>query len=981
MRCSPLGSTWRRWDLHFHTPASYDYKNKAVGAAALVERLVSAGIHVVAVTDHHVIEVELIKEMQRLGGGELTVLPGIELRSELGGKESVHYIGIFPEDCDVGDVWIKLQSLGISRADVARIGDEEVVVPFDKGCGAIRGQGGFVTVHAGTKSNSMEKLSSTDVIKRAFKRNFMLPLIDALEVGKEADCADYVGKIFPEVHTVLPLILCSDNHNILDYSAKCPMWVKADPTFAGLCHLRNEPVSRIYLGDEPPSVTRVRQEATKYISSVEFEKAPGSKECEKWFSGEVPLNHGLVAIIGNKGSGKSALADVLGLLGDCHAGRSFSFLNPDRFLKPRQRLGAMFTATVKWNSGSTTARALDEIVDQTAPELVKYIPQKYLEEICTEVATSNDKDDSGFSGELKDVIFSHVPKAERLDHETLAALLRYLTSETEDRIRLVLQQLLDQDAAIVELEEQNTPEFKRTLEMELDKRRAELVAHVAAKPEEVKEPSQDPETQNAVTSAVESLKLLLEETSRVERALEQQKQRERETVSRIAMADKLLRKIENLEFSFTDFAADATPDAGGLGIQLSDVAALKTNRLPILCAKLEAEKELSAARAALDPLGAGSLAEKLVCLARETGEKREELDEPTKRYQIYLDALKAWNDARTTIEGSDTVPESLKGLEFRLDALGLLPARILAAEDKRLELVKGIFGAKQQLLQQYRKLYSPVQEFINLNDLSRQDKSLEFWASLAVDDFVESFLKMIHQGRKGSFMGDQEGRTRLQMLVEVSDLETEDGVLNFVTQILDHLRFDRREDEGNCVRVSQQLRQGVTPRDVYDYLFGLSYLQPKYELRWQGKTLDQLSPGERGNLLLVFYLLIDKRDVPLIIDQPEENLDNETVAKMLVPAIKEAKERRQIIIVTHNPNLAVVCDAEQIVRARFDKVAGNRITYTSGAIENPAIARMIVDVLEGTKPLFDLRDDTYEVLERQPRAASTPARRGRTETV
>jgi exonuclease SbcC len=98
MICDPRGSVWRRWDLHFHTPTSYDYLNKGVDAQTLVDCLIAAGIKVVAVTDHHVIDVHLIHEMQRLGGNELTVLPGIELRSELGGSEHVHYIGIFPED-------------------------------------------------------------------------------------------------------------------------------------------------------------------------------------------------------------------------------------------------------------------------------------------------------------------------------------------------------------------------------------------------------------------------------------------------------------------------------------------------------------------------------------------------------------------------------------------------------------------------------------------------------------------------------------------------------------------------------------------------------------------------------------------------------------------------------------------------------------------------------------------------------------------
>jgi predicted ATPase len=124
--------------------------------------------------------------------------------------------------------------------------------------------------------------------------------------------------------------------------------------------------------------------------------------------------------------------------------------------------------------------------------------------------------------------------------------------------------------------------------------------------------------------------------------------------------------------------------------------------------------------------------------------------------------------------------------------------------------------------------------------------------------------------------------------------------------------------------------------------------------------LDELSPGEKGTLLLIFYLLIDKRDIPLIIDQPEENLDNQTVFDILVPCLREARKKRQVIVVTHNPNLAIVCDADQIIHSRIDKTDRNRVTYTSGAIENPTINRLTIDVLEGTRPAFDHRDSKYQ---------------------
>lgn len=133
---------------------------------------------------------------------------------------------------------------------------------------------------------------------------------------------------------------------------------------------------------------------------------------------------------------------------------------------------------------------------------------------------------------------------------------------------------------------------------------------------------------------------------------------------------------------------------------------------------------------------------------------------------------------------------------------------------------------------------------------------------------------------------------------------------------MDHLTHDRRFPPAPAVAVQDQLKKGSTELDVLDFVFSFMYLKPRYSIRWFGKEIEELSPGERGALLLVFYLLIDRRDTPLIIDQPEENLDNQTVFDLLVPCITEARQRRQVLIVTHNPNLAVVCDADQVIHCK-----------------------------------------------------------------
>ena len=144
----------------------------------------------------------------------------------------------------------------------------------------------------------------------------------------------------------------------------------------------------------------------------------------------------------------------------------------------------------------------------------------------------------------------------------------------------------------------------------------------------------------------------------------------------------------------------------------------------------------------------------------------------------------------------------------------------------------------------------------------------------------------------------------------------------------------------------------------YSLLGGLDYLNVNYSLTLGGKNLSELSPGERGIVLLVFYLALSKSNFPLIIDQPEDNLDNQSVYKRLVPCIKSAKKNRQIIVVTHNPNIAVACDSEQIIYTQMNKET-YEITYQTGSLENDNIREKVIDILEGTMPAFELRRLKY----------------------
>jgi PHP domain len=229
----PRGSEWRKWDLHFHTPASFDYQDKSLTPEAIVDYLVKKEVAAVAVTDHQFMDVKFIKAMQRAGAGRITVFPGIELRSQLGGSEHVHYIGIFPEDCDLSHVWTTLQGKCdmTTQGIAARGGDEGFYVEIEKGCPIIKDLGGIVTIHAGKKGNGIEELGNAEAVKRTVKKELATKYIHALEVGQKRDLETYQKIVFPHIGLKLPLILCSDNHNAKNYITKENLWIKADPTF------------------------------------------------------------------------------------------------------------------------------------------------------------------------------------------------------------------------------------------------------------------------------------------------------------------------------------------------------------------------------------------------------------------------------------------------------------------------------------------------------------------------------------------------------------------------------------------------------------------------------------------------------------------------------------------------------------------------------------------------------------------------------
>jgi hypothetical protein len=625
---------------------------------------------------------------------------------------------------------------------------------------------------------------------------------------------------------------------------------------------------------------------------------------------------------------------------------------------------------LEWGSGEKVTRCLDETIKPEEVERIKYLPQDHVEKVCNELIGIGER---GFEQELKSVIFSHVPETQRLGHATLDELVRFQTGEKQKRIDSLLKQLREAIRSRVLLEAQADPAAKRELLEKIKRRELELEAHDKGKPEEKLDPASSSDVSKLDT-------VLLQNLAKGEGAKKELSERIRSTSDAVrtaerrhAVAKRLLEKLDNLQKDFDVFKASLNEDAGELGLLADDLVALSIKKASAEKIRDEVAMTILNLNMQLNNDDPPGLRKQLTDVETRIMELQSQLDAPNRVYQAYLKTLVDWKEKRAAIEGSDSDPESLKGLRAALMALDRMPDKIAALKNEQTNLALQIHAEKLAQTAVYRTLYGPVQHFIDSHALAKNKLKLEFRAELTNEDFATRLLDLLALNRRGTFMGVEEGRAKAEALIQSTNWEDTESVRSFLDSVDRALHWDQRDNSPSLAQLKDQLLKGKRSEEVFDLLYGLEYICPRYILRWEGKDLSMLSPGERGTLLLVFYLLIDQGDLPLIIDQPEGNLDNHTVAKVLVDCIKEARTRRQVLIVTHNPNLAVVCDADQLVHASMDKSNSNAITYSCGSLENPAVSRYVTDVLEGTRWAFGVRNAKYAVGEQSGATGSVPA--------
>ncbi|SOD97220.1 AAA domain-containing protein, putative AbiEii toxin, Type IV TA system [Caenispirillum bisanense] len=736
-----------------------------------------------------------------------------------------------------------------------------------------------------------------------------------------------------------------------DYPSGRITWIKADPTWAGLRQAVREPEKRCHIGTLPPKLARARDHKTFYIDRIELAKVPGSTLPEKWFDGvNLQLNKDLVAIIGNKGSGKSALADVIAVLGNSQEKKHFSFLKRDRFRGKSGEPARQFNGRMHWLAGDPCEANLADDPPADRVQLVKYIPQGRFEALCNDHASGAS---NAFERELRDVIFSHTPADRRLDAMTFEELIEQHERIFRERLGELRKNLGLLNQRIVAAEDRLHPDVRSHLEEQLRLKRVQLAELNESKPIEVPEPSSEMTgEQQAASDALQGLAVtdqMREEKLKAAMASQQ------EAALRRQAARAVKDQVDLFEGQFNAIAAQIAPELAKVGLAIDQVITLKINRTPLTDAIAQSDSALVEAADRISANGAEKAR-----IEEERAKATRLLNEPQRLRQDYLGALRRWEEQLAEIRGGADVPDSELGLVARIEQVAKMPEILENLRADRDKTTRSIFAVLEEQRQQRADLFTPLQKLIAENALIREEYKLQFQSNLAVyPDVISENLFGIVKQSVGELRGDDESRTKVKEQCDKYGFATADASVGFVAAMEEVLTASAKRVAPQAGGVRAILRKDRKPEEVYDYLYGLDYIEPKYTLLFQNTPIEQLSPGQRGALLLIFYLLVDKGRNPIILDQPEENLDNETIVSLLVPVINEAKKTRQIIMVTHNPNLAVVCDAEQIIAASFDRRNQSSISYYAGSIEDARSNENVVTILEGTKPAFQNRSQKY----------------------
>jgi hypothetical protein len=978
------GSEWRKWDLHIHSPLAAlnnQFPHLANGEAdweAFIAKLESLpDISVLGITDYFTIEgyrrVRELRSQGRLAKIAL-ILPNIEFRLDKiittsGGNRRLNYHVIFsdrvsPEEieehflqelkfCYQGDPQRADLNLSVRRTNLELLGRrlKEEHPPFRNGRSDFEIGCMNATVDPGEIKRVLDNKASI------FKGKFLIVLAEEnLSLLDWDDQAHHTRKLLlqgadaifssndrtihwargeddlnPDQfrHEFRSLKAClhgSDAHRLEDIARPAEgryCWIKAEPTFEGLKQILYEPGERVFIGDEPPNLKNDYQ----VIESVKIASAPD------WFGDlMVPLNEDMISIIGPRGSGKSALAEVIAFAGGAGTFRTGHGLE-DTFLYKAARKSTAnpntvvdARVTVTWKNGeSDTSSIPASLTNPGVEEKVKYLPQKFVEWLC---APENDQE---LEAEIEKVIYQRNKKTDRLQASNFQELRKATTQPIETKRQRLIRTIQSLNASIADATARVSLKPKKQTEL---KQRQEELARLLKKP-----PTLPAENK--------------EELDRLDK-LEKEKQ---ELELKIVGLTEQLTVLGNIEAkfavlkqdieSFNREMAELLPKAGLTNTQefivgVPDVTASLTARRNAI------SKDIQTFRGPSGPSDGGTRT--LAQINHEIGalkEKSKLTEAKKKEYEKFQ------KDKQKLEELITSITREVEELDK------VVTPKIKADREERLERYLDAFDLLREEREVLEQLYDPLKQALQKSNETAKKLTFISRTTFNVAQHAARGIELFDR-RKSAFPDKESLEVALTTFFE--SLQQNDFERSAIKTAAHTLLESFKPST-----IPEQLRSSSTPKDFADWFFDIGAFSTTYGIKFDNKDLRFLSPGEKGIVLLLLYLEAEEGDNrPLIIDQPDDNLDNLSVYPNLIEYFRTRKKTRQIIIITHNPNLVVATDSEQVVVASFDGTRIPKISYRSGALEdtNPGgpvqgIREDVCKILEGGTEAFQLRERRY----------------------
>jgi hypothetical protein len=974
------GSEWRRWEPHIHAPGTVlnnqfsgndpweSYLTKLEGLTPRIEAI--------AVTDYYVTdtyeEVLRHKIAGRLPDVQL-IFPNIEVRLGVAAKSgfvNLHLL-VSPEDPDhlaeVQRILTRLQfnahgdCFDCTRADLIRLGKradpkiqderaalahgatqfkvsftqlQEVVGESDwakkniliaVAGGAGDGTSGVSQAADATVRQEIEKFSHIIFASSQAQREFWL--------GQRAASVD---ELRTRYNGCKPCLHGSDAHDQKSVGLTVNdsfSWVKGALTFDALRQACIDPGGRAYVGAEPPRHAMPSQ----VISQVEIIHAPWA------VTPTIPLNPGLVAIVGARGSGKTALVDVIAAGCDAITRTAWNTdenISPSFLVRARTLIGNA-KVTLTWGGGNSIARALNgtDANDPLAYPRARYLSQQFVEDLCSSKGASE-----GLIREVERVIFEAHAEDEREGAMDFAELLA-------SRVVRFQQSRVREDEAIASISDRISEELeKEGLVASYDQQAAQKRSLIAGYNVDlgklvVKGTEVQAKRHAELSRAAQVLNGKIQNLSNQRRTFLTMQDEVKSM--RGTKAPEMLRELQSRhtgsglataqwdEF-LLDYKGDVDKALAGY-IVWADQEIANINGVP------PPPRDPTIALIA----DGEDLATVMLATIRAEMGRLEQFISADKVVRSQYAAL----SARIAQENS-----ALKALETRLSDAQAALARRKTLQTEREASYGRVFDAIISEQNELIALYAPL--MARLASSSGTLSKLSFSVSRVVDadtwgDFAED--KLIDCRRAGPFYGRGSlmklANSELKPAWETgSAADVQAAMSRFITKyskdILAHAPYVP----------TQKLEFRAWSRQFAHWLFSTDHISVRYEIAYDGVDIRKLSPGTRGIVLLLLYLALDDADDrPLVIDQPEENLDPKSVFDELVSLFITAKAKRQVIMVTHNANLVINTDADQIIIADAGPhpAAGlPPITYVAGGLEDANIRKAVCDILEGGEDAF-----------------------------